>query len=109
MEAINVQQDKTLLDLENTYLQHREHLIEVNIDMENRTHEFQVQIQELKGKLETLHKTPNKVFQTSYMDNPLKEFEELFFGNVLLKVQNQTLVDKNSKWKDGGKTMQVNY
>jgi len=29
--------------------------MEVNIDMENPTREFRVHIQELKGKLETLH------------------------------------------------------
>jgi hypothetical protein len=28
--------------------------MKINIDMENRTHEFWVQIQELKGELETL-------------------------------------------------------
>jgi hypothetical protein len=28
--------------------------MEINIDMENHTHELRVQIQELKGKLETL-------------------------------------------------------
>jgi hypothetical protein len=37
--------------------------------MENHTHEFQVQIQELKSKLETLRQTPSKVSQTTYMDN----------------------------------------
>ncbi len=44
-------------------------LTEVKIDMENRTHELQVQIQELKGKLETLCKALSKVFQPTYMDN----------------------------------------
>jgi hypothetical protein len=29
----------------------------------------------------------------------LKEFEELILDNALLRVQNQTLVDKNPKWK----------
>ncbi len=62
--------------------------MEVNIDMENRTHELQVQILKLKGELETLHKTPSKVFQITYMDNQLKEFEELFLDNALFKVQN---------------------
>lgn len=33
------------------------------------------------------------------MDNRLREFEELMLGNVLFKVQNHTLVDKNPKWK----------
>jgi hypothetical protein len=68
--------------------------------MENYTHELWVQIQELKGKLETLCQTPNKVFQTTYMDNWLKEFEELLLDNALLKVHNQTLADKNPKWKE---------
>jgi hypothetical protein len=43
--------------------------MEVNIDMENHTHELQVQIQELKGKLETLCKAPSKVSQPTYIDN----------------------------------------
>jgi len=34
------------------------------------------------------------------MDNWSKEFEKLFLDNALLKVQNQTLVDKNLKWKE---------
>jgi hypothetical protein len=34
------------------------------------------------------------------MDNWLKEFEELFLDNDLLKVHNQALVDKNPKWKE---------
>jgi hypothetical protein len=67
--------------------------------MENHTLELSVQIQELKGKLETVHNTPSKVFQPTYMDNWLKEFEELILDNALLKVQNQTLIDKNLKWK----------
>jgi hypothetical protein len=29
----------------------------------------------------------------------LKEFEELLLNNILLKVQNQALGDKNPKWK----------
>ncbi len=68
MEAISVQQEKTLLELENTCLQLREQLTEINIDMEDCTHELQVHIQELKGKLKM-----RKVSQTTYMDNQLKE------------------------------------
>jgi hypothetical protein len=45
METINVQWQKTILELENTYLQQREQLTKVNIDMENCTHELWVQIQ----------------------------------------------------------------
>jgi hypothetical protein len=62
--------------------------MKVNIDMENCTHELWIQIQELKGKLETLCQTLGKVFQPTYMDNWLKEFEELLLDNPLLKVQN---------------------
>ncbi len=40
MEVINVQQEKTLLELENTCFQQKEHLTKVNIDMENHTHEL---------------------------------------------------------------------
>ncbi len=86
MEAINVQRAKTLLELDNTYLQQKEQLTEVNIDMDNCTHELEVQIQELKGELETFHKTPSKFFQTTYIGNQLKEFEELLLDNALFKV-----------------------
>jgi hypothetical protein len=34
------------------------------------------------------------------MHNRLKEFEELLLDNILFKVQNQALVDKNPKWKE---------
>jgi hypothetical protein len=34
------------------------------------------------------------------MNNRLKEFEELLLDNTLLKVQNQTLEDKNLEWKE---------
>jgi hypothetical protein len=74
--------------------------------MENCTHELWVQIQKMKGELETFCKLPSKVFQTTYKDNQLKEFEELFLDNTLLKVQNQTLTDKNLKWKEWWQTMQ---
>jgi hypothetical protein len=62
-----------MLELKSTCLQQREQSTEINIEMENHTHELWVQIQ-LKGKLETFHKSPSKVFQPTYMDNQLKEF-----------------------------------
>jgi hypothetical protein len=34
------------------------------------------------------------------MENQLKEFEELLLDNALLKVKNQTLTDRNPKWKE---------
>jgi hypothetical protein len=40
METISVQQEKNLLELENTCLQQREKLTEININMENCTHEL---------------------------------------------------------------------
>jgi hypothetical protein len=49
--------------------------MEINIDMENCTHELWVQIQKLKGELETFCQALSKVYLTSYMDNWLKEFE----------------------------------
>ncbi len=61
--------------------------MEVDIEMENRTYELQVQIQEQKGELETLHKSPNKASQPIYMDNWFKEFGELMLDNALLKVE----------------------
>ncbi len=36
----------------------------------------------------------------------MKEFEELFLNNALLKVQNETLVGKNPKWKEWWQNMQ---
>jgi hypothetical protein len=45
--------------------------------------------------IETLFQSPGKAFQSTHMDNLLKEFEELLLDNTLLKVQNQALVDKN--------------
>jgi hypothetical protein len=42
MEAISVQWEKTLLELENTYLQQREQLMKIITNMENHTHEFWV-------------------------------------------------------------------
>jgi hypothetical protein len=85
MEAISVQQENTMLELEITYLQQREQLTKINIKMENRTHELCVQIQELKDELETFRKF-GKASQPTYMDNQLKEFEELLLDNALLKV-----------------------
>jgi hypothetical protein len=43
--------------------------MEINIEMENCTHELRVHIQELKGELETFHKSPGRAFQPTYMDN----------------------------------------
>jgi hypothetical protein len=75
-------------------------LTKVIIDTKNHTHELQVQIQKLKGELETLRKAPSKAYQPIYMHNELKEFEELLLDNVLFKVQNQPLTNKNPKWKE---------
>jgi hypothetical protein len=61
-------------------------MTEVNNYMDNHSHELWVHIQELKGKLETFCTTFNKVSQPTYMDNWLKEFEELLLDNALLKV-----------------------
>ncbi len=106
MEAISVQHEKEFIELENTCLQQREQLIKVKIDMENCTHELWVQIQELKGELETFRQTLGKISQTTYMDNQLKGFEELLLDNALFKVKNQALVDKSLKWKEWWKIIQ---
>jgi hypothetical protein len=55
--------------------------------------------------METLCKSLGEAFQPMYMDNQLKEFEELFMDNALFKVQNQALVKKNLKWKEWWQTM----
>jgi len=34
------------------------------------------------------------------MNNRLKEFEKLLLDNTLFKAQNQTLGDRNPKWKE---------
>ncbi len=95
-----------MLELENTYLQQREKLTKVNIEMENHTHELRVQIQKLKGELETLCKSHGKNFQATYMDYQLKEFEKLLLDNALFKVLNQTLAKKNLKRKEWWQTVQ---
>jgi hypothetical protein len=48
-------------------------------------------------ELETFCQSPSKTFQITYMDNQLREFEELLLDNALLEVHNQALVDKNPK------------
>jgi hypothetical protein len=40
------------------------------------------------------------------MDNQLKEFKKLLLDNALLKLQNQTLADKNPKWKEWWQNVQ---
>ncbi len=42
MEAISVQREKNLLELENTCLQQKKQLMVINIDMDNHTHELWV-------------------------------------------------------------------
>ncbi len=79
--------------------------MKLKINMENNMHELQVHIQELEGKLETLHQTLGKVSQTTHIDNWLKEFEELLLDNDLFKVQNKTLANRNSKWKEWWQTI----
>ncbi len=78
----------------------------INMELENCIHELRVQIQELKGKMEPMQTSPNKTSQTLHMDNQLKKFEELLLYNVVFKVQNQALANKNPKWKDWWQTMQ---
>jgi len=55
------------------------------------------------NKLKTLHQSPIKSSHTTYMDNWLREFEELLLNNVLFKVQNQVLVDKIQNGMNGGR------
>lgn len=73
--------------------------MELNINIENCTHELKVHVQELNGELKTFHQTFGKHSSTTYVDNQLRELEELFLDNVLLKVHNQALAHKNPKWK----------
>ncbi len=68
MEAINVQLEKIMFELESTYWQKKEQLVEVNIEMKNCTHKLGIHIQ-------TLRNSPRKTFQPIYMDIQLKEFE----------------------------------
>jgi hypothetical protein len=56
--------------------------------------------------LETLRQAQGKVSQATYMDNQLREFEEFFLDNALLKVHNQTLMDKNLKQKESWQIIQ---
>lgn len=68
--------------------------------MENHNHELHVQIQELKGKLETLHQSLSKA---TYMDNWLREFEELLLHNALLKCRIKPQQTKIQNGKNGGR------
>jgi hypothetical protein len=54
----------------------------------------------LKGELKTFCQSPNKTLKTTYMDNQLREFEELFLDNALFNLQNQALVNNNPKCKE---------
>jgi len=63
MEAISVQREKNMLELESTCLQQREQLTKINIDMVNHTNELWIHIQDLKGELETFCKAFGKAFQ----------------------------------------------
>jgi len=48
---------------------------------------------------------PNPILHVK-MNNRLKEFEELLLDNILLKVQNQTLGNKNPKWREWWQSIQ---
>lgn len=56
--------------------------------------------------METFCKALGKVFQTSYMENWLKGFDESFLDNALVEVYNQTMDDKNPKWEEWWQTLQ---
>jgi hypothetical protein len=67
-----------------------------------------IEIQDWKSQYETtkvqLNK-PNPILPIR-MNNRLKEFEELLLDNTSLKIHNQTLEDKNPKWKEWWQTVQ---
>ncbi len=100
MEVVSVQQQMTLVGLENTCTQQQKQLVDVNMELENSTHDLQVQIKKLKGKVITMCQSRGKTFQTSYINNQLREFKELMLDNALFKLQNQALTNNNLKWKE---------
>jgi hypothetical protein len=59
----------------------------------------------LERKIKVQLSKPNPISPIK-MRNRVKKFEELWFDNTLLKVQNQALVDKNPKWKEWGQIVQ---
>ncbi len=65
MEAVSVQQERILADLDDICTQQQKQLTKVNMEMENHTHELRVQIEELKSELETLRQSLSKAFQTT--------------------------------------------
>jgi hypothetical protein len=72
--------------LEQTCNQQQEQLTTINMELENHTHELQVQLQELKGKMEIMQISPSKTFHILHMDNWLKDFGELLLDNALFKI-----------------------
>jgi len=47
-----------------------------------------------------------KTSQLAYMNNRLKQLEKLLLDNILLKMHNKTLVEKNPRWKEWSEMMQ---
>jgi len=56
------------------------------MELENRTHELRVQLQELKGKMEIMQISPSKTSRILHMDNWLRDFGELLLDNALFKI-----------------------
>jgi hypothetical protein len=74
------------LTLEQTCNQQQEQLTTINMELENRTHELRVQLQELKGKMEIMQISPSKTSRILHMDNWLRDFGELLLDNALFKI-----------------------
>jgi hypothetical protein len=86
--------------LEHTYQDCREQQVVAHIEFNKEEQSLTAQIQDWKGKTTKVQlNKPNPILLVK-MNNNLQEFEELLLDNTLFKVKNQTLGDRNSKWKE---------
>lgn len=106
MEQYNMQHDKAITSLEQTYQELKEQFIVANIEFEKQAQALSVQIQDGKGKLEIVKVQLNKPnpIPLVKMHNRLKEFGEFSLDNTSLKMQNHGLWGtKVPNGKSGGK------
>ncbi len=90
-----MQQQSVITNLKQTCQDLKEKQVATHMEFEREKQSLTVQIQDQKGQYETSKVLLNK-------PNPimLKEFDELLLDNILLKMQNQDLGDKNPKWEE---------
>jgi hypothetical protein len=102
MEEFNLEQHGIITNLEHICQDLKGQHVVAHIKFDKEKQSFATQIQDWKGQYETIKVQSNKPSSILpvRMNNKLKEFEELLPDNILLKVQNQALGDRNPKWKE---------